>query len=125
GPSLLENRWLRSLVTPDRWRRIEGHFERHGLLTVVVARHLPGVRAACFAVAGATGMRTRHFAIADALSAAATIPLVGVLAALFSERMARAGQRYHEVRPIFLSALGALLVAIFLWRWLRRRRRTR
>src|SRR5258708_1015595 len=67
------------LFTPKRKAWIVEHFSKRGVLTVVIGRHTSGLRAPTFLVAGASGMATWKFLLADALSSIVTVPAVTYL----------------------------------------------
>lgn len=114
GPSVLDRRPLRRLLTPDRRARLERHLARHAFLTVMVCRHLSGLRLAAFALVATHGVRRRTFVAADALSAAVSVPLVvsaGYLGALHLAQV-RAELRRVELAVLAAVALAAVVVVI-------------
>src|SRR5207245_951930 len=83
GPAAYEHRLVRKVISRERAGKLHSHFARHGFWTVVVGRHMPGLRAPVFFLAGASGVRFATFLIADMLSAAVTVPAVVTLGYLF------------------------------------------
>ncbi len=120
GPRALDSRLVRRVLTPERREKLERHFARHAFLTVAVARHTGGVRFAAFALAGATGVRTATFALADGLSAMVSVPLVVGAGYLFAHHL---GQARRDIRIVELTILAAALVAAWVIVRVRRRRR--
>jgi membrane protein DedA with SNARE-associated domain len=119
GPRALESRAARRVLTPARREKLERHFARHAFLTVAVARHTGGVRFAAFALAGATGVPTATFVLADGLSALVSVPLVVGAGYLFAHHL---GEARRDVRLVEVGILAAVLVAAFVAVRLRRRR---
>jgi len=76
GLRALSSKWLTRILTPARVSWIEGHFHRHGAKTVLVARFLPGLRAATFLVAGISRLSGLKFLVADGLGALISVPLL-------------------------------------------------
>jgi membrane protein DedA with SNARE-associated domain len=76
GPAVLLSRHVARVLTPARRALVERHFARHAILTIVVARHASGLRLPVFALAGASGVRSATFLLADGLSALVSVPLV-------------------------------------------------
>jgi membrane protein DedA with SNARE-associated domain len=76
GPSVLESRHVARVMTPARRAFVERHFSRHAVLTIVAARHASALRLPVFALAGASGVRSATFLIADGLSAMVSVPIV-------------------------------------------------
>lgn len=108
GPPVLERTALRRILTPARRARVEAHLARHAFLTVLVSRHLSGLRLAAFALAATHGVKRRTFVVADGLSALISVPLVVSAGYLGAHHLSevRSG-----IRRVELAALGALVVA--------------
>jgi membrane protein DedA with SNARE-associated domain len=112
---------LRRLFTPRRRGWIERHFEKRGILTVVIARHLAGLRAPTFLVAGTSRMPTWKFLLADAFSAALTVPAVAYLGYLFAQNLNKAREHVHHIELWVLSGLALVAVALFFYHRVQRR----
>ena len=108
GERLLAHPRMQRVLTPARRDRVERHFARHAVLTVMAARHLPGLRIPIYVLAATHGMRARAFVAADALSALLSVPLVVSLGYLFAAHIENVKRRLHEVE---LGVLAAALVA--------------
>ncbi len=118
GPRLLAHPRLSRVLTPARVLFLQARFARHGALTVLLARLLPGLRAPSFLLAGATGFSFRRFLLADGLGALLTAPLVTWLGFRFGPSVlaqVRGGLRW--------LVAGALVVGacVLVTRLLRRR----
>jgi len=122
GPAAYEHRLVRKVISPERATRLRSHFARHGFWTVVVGRHTPGLRAPVFFLSGASGVRFGTFLLADALSAAVTVPLVVTLGYLFGEHLDDIRRKLHEAHWI---AGGVALLGAGVWWFLRKRRQRR
>ena len=123
GPRLLEQRAVARVLTPARRAALDRHFERHAFLTIVVARHLSGLRLAAYALAAVHGVRARTFVLADALSAMLSVPLVVTLGYLFAAHLEEVKKRVHEAELLVLVAAVAAAVVVVLVKWLRGRGR--
>jgi membrane protein DedA with SNARE-associated domain len=113
---------LGKLFNPKRRRWIEEHFQRRGVLTVIIARHTAGLRAPTFLVAGVSGMPTWKFFLADAFSSILTVPAVTYLGYLFADNLQAAKQHIHRIELWALAALIAIAVVIFAFHRIQRRR---
>jgi membrane protein DedA with SNARE-associated domain len=113
---------LGKLFTPKRRAWIEKHFRKHGVLTVVIARHAAGLRAPTFLVAGTSDMPTWKFFLADAFSSVVTVPAVTYLGYVLADNLDKARQRIHRVELWALASLALVGLAIFLYRVIQRRR---
>jgi len=116
GPRFLESSTIARLLTPSRRRLIEGHFSRHAFLTIMVARHASGFRLPTFALAGMSGVATRTFLAADALSALLSVPLVVGLGWLFAHNLDLARKDLRELEIATAVLVAASVAATWLWR---------
>jgi len=76
GRRLLETRWMRWMLKPERRLRLEAMFQKHGIKLLIAARLLPPLRTGLFMIAGTLHYSFIRFVIADAVFA---IVGVGVL----------------------------------------------
>ncbi len=122
GPLALERTVLRKVLTPPRRARIEAHLARRAFLTVLISRHLSGLRLAAFALAATHGVRRRTFLLADGLSALVSVPLVVSAGYLGADHLSRARS---EVRTVELVILGLVVAGVLAMLIVRRLRRSR
>src|SRR5512137_2932186 len=122
GPRLLGSRHVARVFTPRRRAFVERHFARHPVLTIVVARHASGLRLPVFALAGASGVRSRTFLLADGLSALASVPLVVGVGWYFAGHIE---ELKREIRWIELALAAGAVVVGATWFLLARRRERR
>jgi len=114
---LVRSRMLGSVLTPERFARAEVALARHGGKTIVVARHVAGLRAAVTAVAGATGMPFGRFLLWDTLSAFPSVGLMLALGYVFSDRLNWVTRKVTHVEHWAAAAAVALtVIAILAWR---------
>ncbi|HZZ86440.1 MAG TPA: DedA family protein [Anaeromyxobacteraceae bacterium] len=110
GRRVLESPRIARVFTPKRRAWLEAHFERHDFLTIMAARHASGFRLPTFALAGASGVRSRTFLLADGLSALLSVPLVVGLGYFFATQIEVVKKRVHAVElgvaVLFVLALG-------------------
>jgi membrane protein DedA with SNARE-associated domain len=79
GRMLVEHKRFQKILTGDRLAKLEKKFKKWGPLTVFFGRHLLGLRAQIFLVAGVMRMSWKKFLIVDGTSALFTITLWGGL----------------------------------------------
>lgn len=120
GPAAYRHRLVQKHLPLARQEKLWRHFNRHGFLTIVVARHTPMLRAPIFFLAGAARLPFWKFLLADALSSAVTVPIVVTLGFYFGEHLEDIRAKIHD----FEWAIAAVAVlALVVWLIVRRRRR--
>src|SRR4030042_6588146 len=77
GRSIVEHKRLHKIISPDRLSKLEEKFKKWGGLVVFLGRHVWGLRAQIFLVAGVMKMSATKFLVADATSALFSIALWG------------------------------------------------
>lgn len=121
GPRAFDKRLFRRLLPQRRRHRIESLVQRHGGLIVFVARHLAGLRAPVFAMAGIHGMATAKFMVVDAIAACISAPLTVGLGYYFSANLdlVRRGLARGEHFAFFglIALLFAYLLFVAWRRW--------
>jgi membrane protein DedA with SNARE-associated domain len=122
GPALLGSRHVARVLTPERRVFIERHFARHSVLTIMAARHASGFRLPVFALAGASGVRSVTFLLADGVSALVSVPLVVGLGWYFAGHIEELKKEVHEIE---LIVAGAAVLVFVAWVWFARRRERR
>jgi membrane protein DedA with SNARE-associated domain len=118
GPAAYNHPRVRKHLSPERMEKLRSHFQRHGLLTVVVGRHTPVLRAPIFFLAGASGVPLWKFLLGDGLSAAFTVPLVVSLGYFFGDHL---DDIRRTLRGFEWAVAAVVLVGGGLWWWYRRR----
>jgi LPXTG-motif cell wall-anchored protein len=119
GPVAWQSKRVQKHLTPERQEKLRGHFARHGFLTIVVGRHTPMLRAPIFFLAGASKVPVWKFALADAVSAAITVPAVVTLGYYFGEHLDDVRKHIHQVE---LVIAGVVVIGLLSW-WIWRRRK--
>jgi membrane-associated protein len=120
GPAAYQRPRVQKVLSPERQEKLRAHFARHAFLTIVVGRHTPILRAPVFFLAGASRVPLWKFALADAVSAAITVPIVVTLGFYFGEHLDDVRRVIHHVQWILAGAVAAGLLIWLLWRRSRR-----
>lgn len=111
GPAALERKMFQKILPPERRAKIERAYDRYGGRLVFFARHVGGLRAATFAMAGIHGMKPWRFLAWDAAGAIISVPLMiglGYFGSLHVERM-RKGIAHTEHYVMLAVAIGLLV----------------
>jgi membrane protein DedA with SNARE-associated domain len=123
GERVLNWRLVRLLLSPAREHGLNMAYRRHALKTVATARHVVGIRAAAFLLAGSAGVPFWKFVVADAGAALVSVPLVFGLAYFFTNHIKAIMADVHQAERWLglagLLALAAMLI-VGVWRWHRR-----
>ena len=123
GPRLLDRPFLRRLLPPARRASLERMLARRGDAIVFAARHIPGLRAPIFALAGMHHMRRARFLLWDGLGLCITAPLTvcaGWLGSAHVDLVRRAVARTeHWIAAVAITGLAVAWLVVAL----RKRRR--
>jgi membrane protein DedA with SNARE-associated domain len=121
GPRLLNSRWMKRLVPPEKRQRIEDNFHNYGVLVLLFARFLPTIRSPVFITAGIMRLSFARFLVADGLYAIPGVSLLFFLAFWFGDQFRdliyAAEGKVQAARPILiligLAAITAYLIYHF------------
>jgi len=76
GPRVFQYRWVNRVLAPERRRRLEERFHRHGIKFLIMARLLPPLRTGIFLIAGSIRYSFLRFVLADAVYGLVGVGLV-------------------------------------------------
>jgi membrane protein DedA with SNARE-associated domain len=76
GRMIVTHKRIRNIITPERLSLIEDTFHKKGIFVILIGRHLVGLRAQIFLVAGVMRMSAITFLTADAVSSILTMTLM-------------------------------------------------
>ena len=95
-------------------------FVRYGNTIVFMARHMAGLRAPTFAIAGMHGMSLSRFWLWDGLGLCVSAPVVIGIGWWLADNLERAKDYLHRFETVILSAILLAIVGFFVWRRFRR-----
>jgi membrane protein DedA with SNARE-associated domain len=124
GTRLLEKRWVAKVVPPEKRSKIESNFLKYGVMALLFARLLPGLRTPIFITAGTMRLPYKRFLLADGIYAIPGVSLIFFLSywfgQQFKELVDRAEHRVDQIKGLVilcvLVAVGVYLVMQFLRR---------
>ncbi len=124
GRRLVEHKNFNKVITNDRLAKLEKQFKKWGALVVFVGRHLLGLRAQIFLVAGVMRMSWKKFLIVDGASALLTITLWGGLGFVGKSSAQGLKKDITNLEQIVMLILAISAVSLLLLRHLKKRRNT-
>lgn len=122
GPRVYEQRWIRSLLTPERRERISRLYARYGGRVVFFGRYMSVMRVLVFAMAAVQGMRTRTFVLWDALALSISAPLIIGIGYLFAQSIDRVAAGLGHAEHLLAIAVVGAFALVLLVRTLKARR---
>jgi membrane protein DedA with SNARE-associated domain len=122
GPAAVRRRPLRWVLPPKIRPRIDALFARHGSMAIFVARHLAGVRAATYALAGMHRMPLAQFVIWDVLAILVSVPVFASLGFYFSTRVDELEEHIQHAHGVIAAVVGVCVLGYLAHYWLRKRR---
>ena len=121
GRRLVEHKRFQKIVTHERLTKLEGKFKKWGALVVFFGRHLLGLRAQIFLVAGVMRMSWKKFLIADGTSALLTITLWGGLGYVGGNSAQALKKDITIIEQMVIVILGISVGSLLLLRYFKKR----
>jgi membrane protein DedA with SNARE-associated domain len=106
---------LRFRIPPARLERVESFFARRGVIVVVIARFVDGLRQTAPLVAGSLKMPWWRFFAASTIGAAAWVSVWGIGAYLVGEHLHGFLAALHRVGQHGWWLVGLVLIGFALW----------
>jgi len=115
GERLLNIRWVqRTLVPPDKRAEIEKNFHDRGVMVLLFARLLPGIRTPIFVMAGVLRVPFGRFVLADGLYAIPGVNVLFWLSYALTDQVLVVFRQIDQYRPLVMVAvLSAVAGAMF------------
>jgi membrane protein DedA with SNARE-associated domain len=116
GRNVVEHKRFHKIISPDRLSKLEKKFKKWGGLVVFLGRHIWGLRAQIFLVAGVMKMSATKFLVADGIAALLTIALWGGMGYLGGNSLQVLKKDVTRIEHIAVVVLVILLACgIFFW----------
>ncbi len=119
---LLRHKFIRWLLSPERFELAKENFHRRGAWYVFFGRFVMGVRAVMCITAGATHYPYWRFFLADFAGALLSVPFFVVLGYLFAGMIPTLKQYIQDTQTILLVLVAVGVAGFILYRMLRKRR---
>jgi len=116
GRSVVEHKRFHKIISPDKLSKLEEKFRKWGGLVVFLGRHVWGLRAQIFLVAGVMKMSAIKFLLADGIAAFFTIALWGGIGYVGGNSLQILKKDLTRIEHIAVVVLVLLLACgIFFW----------
>ena len=122
GPGVLHLLCRISLEPDSCVRQTENLFSRSRVAALLIAKFVPGLSTVAPPLAGITRMPPGHFLLFDGLGALVWAGVFAVLGMVFSEELEGIALLLATMGSWLLAALGGVLGAYLVWKYLARRR---
>lgn len=120
GARVLTVRPFRWIITPERHAKVEELFARYGNLIVFMGRHMAGLRAPIFAMAGIHRVPLYKFWLYDGLGLCVSAPIVIGIGYWLADNIDRAKELMQRFELVVIGVLIVAVVGFVVWRRLRR-----
>jgi membrane protein DedA with SNARE-associated domain len=125
GRSIVEHKRFHKIISPDRLSKLEEKFEKWGGLVIFLGRHVWGLRAQIFLVAGVMKMSAIKFLMADGIAAFFTIALWGGIGYLGGNSLQVLKKDVTRIEHIGVVVLVLLLFGGIIFRYFRSNRKSK
>jgi membrane protein DedA with SNARE-associated domain len=123
GRKVAKLKLFRRMLTQERFMRLEYKFATRGTSYILFGRHLPGLRAQLFLVAGVMRMPIVKFLTADAFSAIFSVTIWGGAGYLFGYKFLYLREKFKTIEhTVILPLVGAAITAGLIYLLIRSRR---
>ena len=123
GRRVVEHKKFQKLISSERLFNLEAKFRKQGVLVVLFGRHLIGLRAQIFLVAGVMRMHPLKFLIADAGTALFTIALMGGIGYVGGNSIQVLKGDLRRIEHVGIVTFVIVLTAWTVFRHIRRKRK--
>ncbi len=122
GRRVVEHKRFHKILTAEKLAKLEEKFNRWGALVVFFGRHVLGLRAQVFLVAGALKMSWKRFLLADGTSALLAIALWGGLGYVGGNHIDTLRRNITSIEFTLTVFLAILVGSVLFSRYLKKRR---
>ncbi len=125
GRRVVEHKRFQRLISSERLFKLEEKFKKWGVLVVLFGRHILGLRAQIFLVAGVMRMHPLKFLIADAGTALFTIVLIGGIGYVGGNSIQVLKKDFTRIEHIAIATFVILLTVWMVFRHIKMKRKFR
>ena len=122
GRAVIKQKRFRKFISPEKISILEEKFNKRGILMIIFGRHLIGLRAQIFLVAGIMRMSSVKFLMADAFSSIFTIAVMAGAGYAGGHSLQVIKKDVTRVEHLVILFVIVLLVIWLLFRYVKLRR---
>lgn len=119
GRMIVTHKRFSKIMTSERLSVLEDKFNKRGILVILIGRHLVGLRAQIFLVAGVMKMHALKFLIADAISSIFTIAIMVGAGYVGGNSLEIIKKDITRIEHIGILVIITLLVIYLLFRYVK------
>lgn len=119
GRMIVTHRRFHKIISPERLSVLEDKFNKRGILVVLIGRHLVGLRAQIFIVAGVVRMSFPRFLAADAASSLFTIALMVGAGYMGGNSLEIVKKDISRIEHVAIFVLVIILALFFLFKYIK------
>lgn len=117
GRMIVTHRRFHRIISPERLSALEEKFNKRGFLVILFGRHMFGLRAQIFLVAGVMKMAPLKFIIADAVSSVFTMAIMVGAGYIGGNSLQILKRDLSRIEHIAIVLIIALLASYLLFRY--------
>jgi membrane protein DedA with SNARE-associated domain len=125
GRRVVEHKKFQRLISSERLLNLEEKFKKWGVWVVLIGRHLLGLRAQIFLVAGVMKMHPIKFLVADGISALFTMAVMGGIGYVGGNSVQVLKRDFTRFEHIAIVALVILLTIWIVFRYIEMKKKMR
>jgi membrane protein DedA with SNARE-associated domain len=124
GRAVVKHKRFQKFISPERVALLEEKFRKRGTLVILIGRHILGLRAQLFLVAGIMRMSRLKFLSTDGLSAVITLCIMVGTGYIGGYSLQKIEKDISRIGYLAMFLLIVSLAVYFFLRYLKMRRRT-
>ena len=125
GRRVVEHKKFQKLISSERLSNLEEKFKKWGVWVVLFGRHLLGLRAQIFLVAGVMKMHPLKFLVADGFTALFSIAIMGGIGYVGGNSVQVLKRDFSRIEHIAIVAFVVLLTIWIGFRYIEMKRKNR
>jgi membrane protein DedA with SNARE-associated domain len=117
GRDVVRHRWVRTMITAERFDKMAARFHRNGLWMCFCGRFIMGVRAMMCITAGATRFPYWKFFLADFVGALISVPAFIFLGYRFAGVLPTLRRTLGQAQWLVVALVAVVVLAYVLYEW--------